>query len=325
MLFMHSWRVEDPYVIHRVGDLMPVQAPDLNLLVQRILTQQGTAIVAAANEAFKSLGTPLAGSPALRDREWAELSEHKDTVLGAFVEAAGTVASLLVAADEYRQGIIALMDEDKILALPAMNCVRAIHDASLRICSLTDPGISPQARLARSAATFLAMVQGGIPILHSLDGLLSDKGDLQRGRDGRDGAVEHFRSIGLQVKVNEKTGQAQNVRCDGEVANVEVKGTELSLKYTPRIHYAWGLNSGATHSNPWLTNGLRGPYSQMLVSMVFPVLDMSDILAANLLGYAGLPAEGVHQSTHTRRIMLMDRTGLDARPFVDYATYHRGY
>lgn len=302
---------------------MPVQAPDLNLLVQRLLTQQGTAVAAAANEAFASLGTPPAGSPALRDREWAERSAHKDTVLGAFVEAAGTVASLLVAADEYRQGIIALMDEGKILALPAMNCVRAIHDASLRICSLTDPAISPQARLARSAAAFLAMVQGGIPVLQSLDGFIGDNGDLQRGREGRDGAVEHFRSIGMEVKVN-AAGQAQNVRCDGEVANVEVKGTELSIKYTPRIHYAWGLNSGATHSNRWLTNGLTGPYPQMVVSMVFPILDISDVLATNVLGYAGLSAERVHRSTHTRRILLMDRTGLDARPFVDYATYQRG-
>lgn len=301
---------------------MPVQAPDLNLLVQRILTQQGSAISAVAQEALENFGAPPAGSAALRDLEWAERNDHKDTVLGAFAESVGTVASLLVAADEFRRGIIALLGDGEMLALPAMNCVRAIHDASVRICALTDPGISSQARLARSAADFLAKVQGGIPLLRIFDGMLGDGGDLQRGKDGRDGAVDHFRSIGLEVVVN-GNGNAKNVRCGHELANVDVKSTDLSLKYTPGIHYAWGLNSGATHSNPWLTHGLSGPWSQMLVSMVLPLLDISDALATNLLGYVGLPGDEVHRSTHTRRLMLTDRYGRDGRPFVDHQTYRR--
>jgi hypothetical protein len=302
---------------------MSVQAPDLNLLVQRILAQQGAAIAAVADQALECFVEPPAGSAALRDREWADQSEHRDLVLGVFAESVGTVALLLSAIDEHRQGIIALLDGDKKLALPAMNCVRAIHDAALRICLLTDLGISPQARLVRSAADFLAKVQGGIPILQIFDGILGDRGDLQRGKDGRDGAVEHFRSIGLEVQVN-INGDAKNVRCGHAVANVNVKSTELSLKYTPRIHYAWGLNSGATHSNPWLTYGLSGPWSQMLVSLASPLLDISDALATNLLGYVGLSAEGVHRTTHTRRLMLTDRYGRDGRPFVDHKTYRQG-
>jgi hypothetical protein len=236
-------------------------------------------------------------------------------MLGVFAESVGTVALLLSAIDEHRQGIIALLDGDKMLALPAMNCVRAIRDAALRICLLTDLGISPQARLARSAADFLAKVQGGIPILQIFDGILGDRGDLRRGKDGRDGAVEHFRSIGLEVEVN-VNGDAKNVRCDHVVANVNVKSTELSLKYTPRIHYAWGLNSGATHSNPWLTYGLSGPWSHVLVSLASPLLDISDALATNLLGYVGLSAEGVHRSTHTRR--LKGRAALVSRSKTTY-------
>lgn len=302
---------------------MSVQSPDLPLLVQRILAQQRTTIAAAATQALDSYGNPPAGSAAFRDQEWARQHEHKDTVVAAFAESAGTVASLLAAADEYCRGIMALLDDDQMLALPAMNCVRAIHDASLRICSLVDPGISAEARLACSAADFLATVQGGIPLLQIFDESLGGRGDLQRGLKGRDGAVEHFIGVGLEVKLN-KIGDALHVRCGSSVANVKVKSTDLSLKYTPRIHYAWGLNSGATHSNSWLMHGLSGPWSQMLVSMISPLLDISDALATNLLGYVGLPSDEVRRSTHTRRLLLMDRYGRDGRPFVHHETYHRG-
>jgi hypothetical protein len=302
---------------------MSVQAPDLHLLVQRVLAQQRATVAAAATQALEGFGTPPAGSAALRDQEWAGKHEHKETVVGAFAESVGTVASLLAAADEYSRGIMALVDDDRMLALPAMSCVRAIHDASLRICSLADPGISAEARLARSAADFLATVQGGIPLLRIVNESFGDGGDLQRGMNGRDGAVEHFVGIGLEVKLNGK-GDATNVRCGHDVANVNVKSTDLSLMYTPRIHYAWGLNSGATHSNPWLTHGLSGPWSQILVSVITPLLDISDALATNLLGYVGLPADEVHRSTHTRRLLLMDRFGRDGRPFVHHEEYHRG-
>jgi hypothetical protein len=302
---------------------MSVQAPDLHLLVQRILAQQRATVGAAVTQALDVFGSPPTGSAALRDQEWARQHEHKATVVAAFAESVGTVASLLDAVDEYARGIMALLDDDQMLALPAMNCVRAIHDASLRICSLADPNISPEARLARSAADFLAMAQGGIPLLRIFKDSLGDRGDLPRALKGRDGAVEHFLGMGLEVQLNGK-GDAINVRCGKDVANVNVKSTDLSLAYTPLIHYAWGLNSGAAHSNSWLTRGLSGPWSQVLVSMISPLLDISDALATNLLGYVGLSADKVHRSTHTRRLLLVDRYGRDGRPFVAHETYRRG-
>jgi hypothetical protein len=292
---------------------MSVQAPDLRLLVQRILVQQRATVATAATQALDILGSPPAGSPASRDQEWARQHEHSDTVVAAFAESVGTVAALLAAADEYSRGIVALLDDDQMLALPAMNCVRAIHDASLRMCSLADPGIAAEARLARCAADFLATVQGGIPLLRIFNNSLEDRGDLQKALKGRDGAVEHFVGIGLEVKLN-GNGDAINVRCGNNLANVNVKSTDLSLKYTPLVHYAWGLNSGATHSSSWLTHGLSGPWSQLLVSMISPLLDISDALATNLLGYVGLPADELLRSTHTRRLVLMDRYGRDERP-----------
>ncbi len=120
--------------------------------------------------------------------------------------------------------------------------------------------------------------------------------------------------------MKESTGQAQNVRCEGKVANVDVKSTDLSQKYTPLVHFAWGLNSGATHSNIWLTQGLSGPWAQILVSMVFPLLDISDALVTNLLGHVGLPSAEIRKATHFRRIMLMRRSGVPG-PYTDFSAY----
>lgn len=303
---------------------MTVQDPDENLLVQRIIRQQGQMIVGTAKDAFENFTSPQAGSPAMRDRQWAGQTDDAELVEGAYFSSAESVATLLQTMEEYRQAILALLAEDKMLPHPIMSCVRAIHDAALRICSLADPTISPQERLARSAADFLAKVQGGIPVLHLLEGLMDDgRGDLQRVQEARTGAIDLFREMGLKVQVNPSTGQAQNVRCGDKAANVDVKSTDLSLKYTPTVHFAWGLNSGATHSNIWVTHGLSGPWTQMLVSMVFPLLDISDALTTNLLGYVGLPSAETHKATHLRRVMLLQKTGVPG-PYSDFRAYAEG-
>lgn len=299
---------------------MPVQAPDLDTLINRLLIQEGLALKVAGKQVVEGYATPPEGSPASRDRNWASQGQYADYIGGSFQTAAETVASHLNSMDEYRRGILALLGADEMLALPIMNCVRAIHEAALRICSLTDPQITSQERLARSAANFLSMVQGGLPTLRQIDLILGNQDDLLRVTEAKDGAVALFRSIGLQVQVNERTGLAQNVRCEGIVANVELKSTDLSLKYTPKIHFAYGLNSGATHSNRWLTNGLDGPWDQTLMSMMFPILDIADALVANLMGYVSMSPDGLHRATHTRRIALMRRTGR-TWPSVDHRTY----
>lgn len=300
---------------------MSVQEPDENLLVQRIVRQQGHVIQDAANSALENFASPPAGSAARRDQEWADRWDDAELVRGSFVSAAESVATLLQTMEEYRLAILALLADSRMLPHPIMSCVRAIHDAALRICSLADPAISPHERLAQSAADFLAKVQGGIPVLHTLEGVMDDgRNDLQRVLEARAGAVELFRGIGLEVHVRESTGQALNVRCEGAVANVDVKSTDLSQKYTPLVHFAWGLNSGATHSNIWLTQGLSGPWAQILVSMVFPLLDISDALVANLLGYVGLPSAEIRRATHFRRVMLMRRSGVPG-PYADFSAY----
>ncbi|MDJ0314037.1 hypothetical protein [Arthrobacter sp. H35-D1] len=302
---------------------MRFQVPDVDLLVKRILNQQSHDLAKLSGEVLTSFANPLGDSPAAKDRTWAAQTEHVELTQGAYTAAAQSVATLLQSIEEYLQGILALLSSDQMLALPTMNCVRAIHDAALRVCSLVDPQISSQERLARSAADFLAGIQGGIPVLLTLKDALGDStGDLQRVRTSREGAIALFRSIGLTVKVNDSTGQVQNVRCEDKISNVDLKTTDLSLKYTPDIDFSWKMNSGATHSCRWLSNGLDGPWPVLLTSMIFPLLDISDALTTNLLGYVGLPTGAIHKDTHMRRCFLMGRIGV-SQPYSDHVEYLR--
>lgn len=299
---------------------MPARPPDLDLLVRRILDQQGKMIAKASAEALASFHSPPEGSAAFLDRQWAGDSNHPELVLGTYSCGGQTVATLLIAMEEYRQGLRVLLNAEKMLALPSMNCVRAIHDATLRMCSLTDPKLSSTDRLARCAADFIHRIQGGVPALEAFRLMGDDEEDLRVATEKRGGVVELFRSIGLLVKVK-SNGQAQNVQWPGgKVANVEIKTTDLSLEHAPYTHYAWNLNSGAAHSNPWLVHGLHGSWDEMLLFSIAPLLDISDALVRNLLGYVGLPFEPFLKATHMQRLALTQRDSVG--PYTDHVYYH---
>ena len=120
---------------------MPVQDPDENLLVQRIVRQQGLMIQSATKDVLKNFASTPVGSAAMQDRQWAKQTHDAELVQGAYISAAESVATLLQTMEEYRQAILALLADSKMLPHPIMSCVRAIHDAALRICSLSDPTI----------------------------------------------------------------------------------------------------------------------------------------------------------------------------------------
>lgn len=299
---------------------MPARPPDLDLLVRRILDQQGKMVAKASAEALASFHSPSEGSVAFRDRQWAGNCNRPELVLSTYSCGGQTVATLLIAMEEYRQGLLMLLSAEKMLALPVMNCVRAIHDATLRTCSLTDPKLSSTDRLARCAADFIHRIQGGLPALEALRLVGDDEEDLRVATEKRGGVVELFRSIGLLVKLK-SNGQAQNVQWPGgKVANVEIKSTDLSLEHAPYTHYAWNLNSGATHSNPWLLHGLHGSRDEMLEFSIGPLLDISDALIRNLMGYVGLPVEHLLKATHMQRLALTQRDSVG--PYTDHVYYN---
>ncbi|MEX5277869.1 hypothetical protein [Kocuria sp. CPCC 205261] len=300
-----------------------MEFPDIDLLAQRVLRQESVALTAAMVDAVNAFKEPSTDSPRQRDKEWVAGRAHEELLEGAFNIGAEAVATLLMSADDHRQAVAELLESDRMIPLPAMTCARAVHEAVVKICWLTEPGISSEERLARAAAHFLGMIQGGIPVLAQLPkGVLESQEHIKRVAQARQGGFELFEKIGVDVTANKNTGQALNVRYGSAVANVVPKITDLSAKYTPQMHFIWAMNSGAAHSNPWLINGMSGPWSTVVTSILAPLLDMSDALVDSLMGYVGLSTEELHRRTHQRRISLMRAIG-NGGELVDHTTYRR--
>jgi len=101
-----------------------------------------------------------------------------------------------------------------------------------------------------------------------------------------------------------------------------MNATDASRRYTPGIHYIWTTGSGATHSRLWFTSGLEGPWDQLVVMIASPLLDMSDALIDNALGYVSLDPTEYHRRTHLRRQALLGRArqlGDTTQGYADYA------
>lgn len=298
-----------------------VASRPLEELVQIVLDRQRNALWDVARTALDGYDNPPPGSPAYTDQVWSRSHDYSSEVVGALAVGARAGAIILDSADQHFMAAKTILASDRQLPLPAMTCMRAFHEAVLSVCHLFEVGITPEERLVRSVAGFLASIHGGIPVLHGLQDLVPDPQELATALESRAGAIGYFERIGIEVGLNKSTGHPQNVRYQGHVANLVPKITDLSNRHVPSLHYMYSLHSGAAHSQPWFLEGLEGPWDTILKSVVTPVFDLSDALAACLLGYVGLSADEIHEKIHLRRIAIMDRQDGEDLPRVDWRTY----
>nr|WP_176705538.1 hypothetical protein [Arthrobacter sp.] len=230
--------------------------------------------------------------------------------------------ALLNSAYQQSQALQVLLDSGRKLPLPAMGNVRAIHEVVLSLCWLYDPKVAAQERIVRSAALFLQAVQGGIPILKGFTVNITGSQRITTAMESRDGAIAALGSIGMVVKRKaDDSGTAQNVRWGDYIANVVLKATDLSQKYAPKSHHVYAINSGAVHSQSWLTESMTPSWEVSLRSIVLPLFDLSDSMVGNLFGYLGLNADELYRNTHTRRIALMQDATEDGFQRADWRAY----
>lgn len=286
--------------------------PSVELLIQRILRQEARSVGRSAASAFTQFASPSPGSVGFLDRQWAS-SQNNVLVQGLFDMTSVGIGELLGTMGEYVRAIGELLESQHALDLPIMSCARSLHETALIICWLTDPDITPSTRFGRVVAFHMGSAQGAVPVVDTMpmpDNLRATEKKRLIGE--RDKCIHMLQSLGFEVKINQNDGQAQNVRYgDGKVANIALKTTELAALYTPDISWAWTVNSGATHSKPWLARSLEGARSSTLFQAAYPLLDISNVLCQSLLGYVGQSADEAHRATRTRRIALIQAVERD--------------
>lgn len=290
--------------------------------VQVMMVQQRRSLWKVAQAALDAYENPLPDSPAHIDQEWARSHGHTVEVVGALTMGVRAAAIILDSADQHFMAAKAILAADMQMPLPAMTCIRGVHEAVLAVCNLFESRISPEERLARSVAGFLASIQGGVRVLHEIQDLVPDPEELAGFLKSREDAIRYFKRIGVEVHLN-RAGHPMNVRYQDHVANLIPKATDLSKKHVPSLHYMYSLHSGAAHSQPWFLEGVQGQWDTILRSVVTPIFDLSDALAVCLLDYVGLSTDEIHAKTHFRRIAIMDGQEGKAAPLVHWRDYIR--
>lgn len=308
---MSFFRDKPPRNKFGTGNPVEISARSVEQLAPIVIRQQVSQLRKALLELSKTIENPLPGSSVASDWEW--IREHKDIdlVAGAYMMGAESAAAFLDSARQQSQALQILFESGCELPLPAMGNVRAIHEVVLKLCWLYDPKITSEKRIVRSSAVFLQAVQGGIPIMKSFPTEMLPNLKITAALESRDGAIEALESIGMVVKRKTDSGKAQNVRWGNHVENIDVKYTDMSLKYTPKSHYLYALNSAAVHSQSWLVESKSPSWETSLKSIVLAILDLSDALVDSIFGYLGIDTEDLHRDTDNRRRALLHSRSRD--------------
>ncbi|MBT2522592.1 hypothetical protein J7E80_16735 [Arthrobacter sp. ISL-28] len=96
----------------------------IELLAQRVLSQEVKAIAKAAAVAGRLYTKPTPGSAVFADRDWASKRPKAHRVQGLFDITVGGIGLLLRAMEEYATFIDALLASERTLPLPIMSCAR---------------------------------------------------------------------------------------------------------------------------------------------------------------------------------------------------------
>lgn len=293
-------------------------------LARAVLAQERAAVTAALRDVVAAYEQPLPDGPRARDLTWLAGRPHEEELSGVLTLAVHDAAEVLRATREHVLALEAVLAAKDMLPIPALTLARAVHESVIYICWLADPDLLPAQRVARAAAMTLAASQGGHEALPTFPG--QTDAESRRVREGFTGIQGLLEGYGLIINRRDGTDYASSVVYEGHKAALRINVTEASRRYIPGNHHMWVTGSGAAHSRGWFTRGLEGPWSELVVMVVGPLLDVVDALIDNTHGYVGLDTAPIHTRTHLRRRALLDRV----RPsnlVAGYETYaaHRNH
>lgn len=231
--------------------------------------------------------------------------------------------NILRSMDQYAQAIQHVLTGDQMLPLPLSSMVRSIHECALVLCPLFDPAIQSDERIARMGAMHLAKAQGGLDALQAFP--QNQQKEKQKKTEAVAGIQQYMKKAGYEIHAHKDNPHLATSVSWGTAKKFSLRGntTAASKLYTPEIHYNWVLGSGATHGHLWYSNGMSGEWDTIVVGIVAPLLDISDVLVDILLGYAGVDGRQLHLQTHTRRRVLLART--HPEPLAGDYDHYRGF
>jgi hypothetical protein len=230
--------------------------------------------------------------------------ERDVALLGVLNKSVVNAMHSLVIMDEYLEGILALLAQDKLLTYPATSMSRSIHESVLVLLRTFDLSLTTDERLVRMVALDLKSLQGALNGFRAFPGPPGE--DQRRIVTHIEQLVTYLEAAGFELhRKRSNPDLLTGLSWNGIREDLESDGTTTaSQTYTPEIHFNWVIGSAATHSRHWYQQGDEGPTDSSVQALVLPLLDLSRILVKHLGAYFGVEV-GPFVSRTTMRIRML--------------------
>mgnify|MGYP006976755258 CR=1 FL=1 len=296
--------------------------PSIRVLASRVLAQQVRHFTALLRQWNGIFDDPLPGTPAHADLDHINRHSEKANLLGLRWWAHRATTLNLRAAGEHLTGVSVVLQAERLLPLPAMALARSVYESVVNTCWLVDAEVSAEQRLARWAGRLLHDSQEPASALDSFGNAKAAKKERERLIDARRLGQRLMMRAGfdLKAKGGDKSDETARVAYGSESSSLTPNITELVNRFTPASNL-WHLFSGAAHSRGWLVSGLEGSETEIIVSVIVPLLDTSDALAFEMSRYFGLDPRPTIERTHRQRTVIVQRARPNDSPVVGVDLY----
>lgn len=298
--------------------------PPIRRLADRIMSQQVRRLAELLFQAHELIADPPEGSAARADLDHinSRPASEADSLSGLRWWATRAAVFNLDAADEHLEGLRAILAAEALLPLPAMAVGRSVYEAVINTCWLVDVEVSIEQRLARWAGRLLHDGQEPTKALDSFGEALAAQKERERVAGARELGQELMTKAGFELKAKggDRFEETASVSYGGEVSRLTPIVTDFVDRFTPSLNL-WHMFSGATHNRGWLIDGLEGPDTEIVTSIMTPLLDTADALAVEVCRYFGMNPRATVQRTHTNRVALLRQARPSRAPFAGVDHY----
>lgn len=311
------------------------RAPELPVLLRRVLRQERRALGALINAAHSSLEhDPIPDCGRARLTSWYLAQE------AAGVDQVGNwerlehelIDDVMVIGAGIRDHLAALelcLAADVPLQTSIVTLGRAIFEPTVRLCYLLDATVVPVQHLLRAVAQWVDKFQSTEKTARTYD---HDSQELAAIADRTDRMNADLVTMGITRLATSKNPRlTTNVALKGEVVNVGFNVTTAAKRYVNGVDFAWSVLSGGAHSKSWYINsayGFEGEDNSAITKpdethslVLLLLLSASDAFVDAVCSWVGLSPSRLHEKTHLRRTAVLRGLTSDVVPFRSYAEY----
>jgi len=216
----------------------------------RCLHREREAVAAFVRAAWNS---PAASSVMLSDRKAVSVGVSPETCRArdVLLDRSARLCGLLVpSVVNHIAAIEECLSAGTVPQYAPMTLARAVLDAAVQFCFLTDCDTDASTRLIRSAAVLLDSAREEVTAARHMrqsvvPGIVGDTAEAQKELEAQ------ISSVGIEIRKPDK-GRVTLCWPNGRPVNLGVSVTAEQEKYIPDVEASYRVGSGASHAMEWM-------------------------------------------------------------------------